>query len=102
MWIIFVLFFFIYATKMCTLWVVLTAWSAGVSIYLLIKNNLPSKKYVILSILLAIVVAMCYLGYSFKFYLMMPLNGIATLLASLAVFSVMEKYGNYDFIKTTI
>lgn len=30
----------------------------------------------------------------------MPLNGIATLLASLAVFSVMEKYGNYDFIKT--
>lgn len=100
MWISFALFFLMYATKICNLWVVLTAWSVGLSIYLLIKNKLPSKNYIILSIILAVIVTVSYLGYSIKFFMQMPLNGITTLLANLAVFSVMEKYGDYELVKT--
>lgn len=99
-WITFAVFFALYATKMISLWVVLTAWSTGLSIYLLIKNRLPSKKYIILSIILAAIASAAYLAYAFKFHLQIPITFVNCLLASLAVFSVMEKYGEYDLIKT--
>lgn len=98
-WISFAVFFVIYATKMCSLWVVLTAWTAGLSIFLLVKNKLPSIKYIIISICLALVSSLSYLAYSKGFVLQMPLTGINCLLCSLAVFSVMEKYGDFEFIK---
>lgn len=99
-WIIFALFFVIYATKMCSLWVVLTVWTVGLSIFLLAKNKLPSVKYIIISICLALVSSLSYFAYSKGFVLQMPLTGINCLLSSLAVFSVMEKYGDYELIKT--
>ena len=99
-WITFAIFFGIYVTKMFNLWLVLIAWTTGLSIYLLIKNKLPSEKYIILSITLAAIASAAYLGYAFKFYLQIPITFVNCLLASLAVFSVMEKYGEYDLIKT--
>ncbi|MCQ2582265.1 MAG: hypothetical protein MJ160_00015 [Treponema sp.] len=100
MWICFALFFVVYAIKLCNLWIVLMAWSAGLSIYLLIKNKLPSAKYIIIAVLLALVASLSYFALGFRFYLQMPLSAVSCFLASLATFSVMEKYGDYSLIRT--
>lgn len=100
MWICFALFFVVYAIKLCNLWIVLTAWSVGLSIYLLIKNKLPSAKYIIIAVLLALVASLSYFALGFRFYLQMPLSAVSCFLASLATFSVMEKYGDYSLIRT--
>ena len=100
MWILFALFFVVYVLKMFPLWLVLSVWSIGLSIFLLIKNKLPSMKYIIISVILAFVAGISYLGYFYKFNFQMLLTGIPCLLACLAVFSVMEKCGGYQLIKT--
>lgn len=100
MWICFALFFVIYVLKICNLWIVLTAWAVGISIYLLIKNKLPSVKYIIVAVLLALAASLSYFALGFHFYLQMPLAAVSCFLASLATFSVMEKYGDYALIRT--
>ena len=85
---------------MCTLWVIINAWSVGLSIYLLVKNKLPSVKYIIISVILSVIAASSYLGYFFKFSMQIPISGIVCLLVCFAVFSVMEKYAGYELLKT--
>ena len=81
-------------------WSVLAAITSGLSIFLIVKNKLPSKKYVILSIVFAILSTLAYLGYQQNpFILIYGLRaGIPTLLSSFAVFSVMEKKGGYKIL----
>ena len=81
-------------------WLVLALIASGLSIYLLIKNKMPSKKYVIISVIFAILSMVAYLGYQQNpFILIYGLRaGIPTLLASFAVFSVMEKNGDYKLL----
>lgn len=106
LWIVFAVFAFDYLAKIVSLWAVLNAWALGLSIYLLIKNKFPSKKYIIISIIFAVVDALSYLGYSLdngyelSFVPQMLTSGIPTLFASLAVFSVMEKYGDFALLNT--
>lgn len=100
MWILFALFFAVYALKIFPLWLVLSVWSIGLSIFLLIKNKLPSLKYIIISVILAFIAGISYFGYFHSFNLQMIITGIPCLLACLAVFSVMEKCGGYRLIKT--
>ena len=100
MWICFGLFFVIYAFKIISLWLVLTVWSIGLSIFLLIKNKLPSLKYIIISVILAFLAGISYYGYAHTFMIQMLITGVTCLLAGLAVFSVMEKCGDYQFIKS--
>ena len=100
LWIIFALFFVSYAIGFPALWLMLTAWSVGLSVYLLIKSKLPSPAYILISIAFAIIVALSYLGYALKFYMQIPISGISCFLSSLAVFSVMEKCGGYVLVKT--
>ena len=81
-------------------WSVLAAITSGLSIFLIAKNKLPSKKYVIISIVFAILSTLAYLGYQQDpFILIYGLRaGIPTLLSSFAVFSVMEKKGGYKIL----
>jgi hypothetical protein len=81
-------------------WSVLAAITSGLSIFLIAKNKLPSKKYVIISIVFAILSTLAYLGYQQNpFILIYGLRaGIPTLLSSFAVFSVMEKKGGYKIL----
>ena len=51
MWIFFTLFFAVYMFKMFPLWLVLSVWSLGLAVFLLIKNKLPSLKYIIISVI---------------------------------------------------
>ena len=100
MWIFFALFFAVYMFKMFPLWLVLSVWSMGLSIFLLIKNKFPSLKYIIISVILAFIAGISYFGYFHKFNLQMIITGVPCLLACLSVFSVMEKCGWYQLIKT--
>lgn len=81
-------------------WSVLAAITSGLSIFLIAKNKLPSKKYVIISIVFSILSTLAYLGYQQNpFILIYGLRaGIPTLLSSFAVFSVMEKKGGYKIL----
>lgn len=99
MWLSFVIYFFIYLTKKLNLWFVLDFWSISFSIYLLVKCKLPSLKSIIISIIFTILVVCSYLGYVHKFIIQMLFNGLPTLFCSLAVFSVMEKFGGFELIK---
>ena len=100
MWILFALFFAVYVLKIFPLWLVLSVWATGLSIFLLIKNKLPSLKYIIISVILAFIAGISYFGYFYKFNLQMIITGVPCLLACLSVFSVMEKCGWYQLIKT--
>lgn len=98
LWVIFALFAFVYITKMMSLWPVLSAWSLMLAIYLLIKNKLPSKNRVLLSVLLAVLVSVSYIGLSSGFSFSMLITAITCLFACLAVFSVMDKCEDYKLI----
>ena len=99
MWIIFALFVAVYVQNIFPLWLVLSVWSIGLSVFILIKKKFPSLKYVIISVVLALVASISYLGYFNGFSIQMVLTGIPCLLACLAVFSVMEKCGGYKLLK---
>lgn len=103
LWIMFLVFGFCCITMEMELWFLLSVWAAGLSIFLLIKTKLPSKKSIIISAVLAVLVSIAYLGISAELNTLL-LNGLArgipTFLCSLAVFSVMEKFGGIKLIST--
>ena len=100
LWIL--LLVFIAARVMFTMpyWVVLTAETCGLSIDLLIRAGKPSKKYIWISGIFAVLSTVAYLGYQRNPWLLLygARAGIPTLLSSLAVFSVMEKRGMYYLV----
>lgn len=100
LWILFIVF--IAARVMFTMpyWVVLTAWTCGLSIALLRRAGKPSKKYIAISVLFAVVSTAAYLGYrqDLRILLYGIRAGLPTFLCSLAVFSVMEKRGGYELV----
>lgn len=101
LWLIFFLFAAAYFFINKQFFQLLSVWSAGFAIFLLIKNKLPSVKYIIISVCFALAVSLCYLAISFKFgtFVFQFLTiGLSTLLSSLAVFSVMEKCGGFYLI----
>lgn len=81
-------------------WLGLALITSALSIYLLIKNGLPSRKYVIISVIFAVLSMVAYLGYQQNpFILIYGLRaGIPTLLSSFAVFSVMQKHKDYKLL----
>lgn len=102
LWIMFLVFGFCCITMKMDLWMLLSVWAAGLSIFLLVKTKLPSKKSIIISAVLAILVSIAYLG--IRAELSTLFNGLArgvpTFLCSLAIFSVMEKLGGIKLIST--
>lgn len=71
------------------------------SIVLLVKNKMPSKKYIIVSIVFMLLSAMAYLGVQLQPLILIWAGlkvGVPTLLSSLAVLSVMEKQGGYQIV----
>ncbi len=81
---------------------VLSVWSVGLAIFLLVKNRLPSPKYIVISVGLALVAAVSYFGYFHGLSMQMLITGIPCLLACLAVFSVMEKCGGYKLLASAM
>lgn len=81
-------------------WVVLAAETCALAVVLLIKTGKPSKKYVHLSVVFAVLSTAAYLGYQRNPWIILYglRAGIPTLLCSLAVFSVMEKRGGYELV----
>ena len=81
-------------------WIVLAPITCALAILLLIKAKVPSKKYIWISIIFAVLSMVAYLGYQQNpWVLLYGLRaGIPTLLCSLAVFSVMGKRGEYAMI----
>ena len=98
------LFFFVFVAIRITLsmpyWTVLTAEACGLSIVLLLKAGKPSKKYVLISVIFAVLSTVAYLGYQQNPWILLYglRAGVPTLLCSLAVFSVMEKRHAYALI----
>ena len=68
-------------------WFILAVITSCLSIFLIVKNKLPSKKYVIISVAFSILSTLAYLGYQQDpFILIYGLRaGIPTLLSSFAV-----------------
>lgn len=94
LWISFLLFFLCCLAVEIQLGVLLSIWTTGLSIYLLIKNKLPSLKNILLSILLAALVSVSFIGMGAGIGTVAAnglLSGVPTLLCSMAVFSVAEK-----------
>jgi len=102
LWLTFLLFVFwrVFVQYSIDSLTVLEIISAGLSIFLLIKNKLPAERFILLSILLMILSMVSYLGYSQNAGILIYglKAGIPTLLGSLAFFSVMEKYGELAFV----
>ena len=100
LWLLFAVLLFIRCTVSITYWMVLALISSGIAVILLAKNKMPSKKYIIISSVLAIISTVAYLGYerSPSVLLYGLTAGIPTLISSLAVFSVMEKTGGYTLL----
>lgn len=101
LWIMFLMYFFCYMTMEIELGVLLSVWTSGLAIYLIIKNKLPSKKRVIISVVLAILVSVAYLGLNMGKSVVLVngiISGIPTFLCSIAVFSIMEKSNDIRFI----
>lgn len=105
LWGAFAIFVLLYFIKIVALWPMLSLWSIVLAIFLLIKNKFPSLKRTILAIVLSIL-ASCVILFTIwgedtasvivsVLYIFIP-----TVIASLAVFSVMEKYGDFELIKS--
>ena len=103
LWLIFLLFAAAYFFVEQQFFQLLSVWATGLAIFLLVRNKLPSAKYIIISVCFALAVSLCYLAISFNlgtFVFQFLATGLPTLLCSLAVFSVMEKCSGYQLIKT--
>ena len=101
LWLVFAFFSAAYFLVEKQFFQLLSLWGSGLAIYLLIKNKLPSAKYVIISICFALAVSLCYLAISFNLGTLIfqfLATGLPTFLCSLAVFSVMEKCGGFFLI----
>ena len=101
LWLVFAFFSAAYFLVEKQFFQLLSLCGSGLAIYLLIKNKLPSAKYVIISICFALAVSLCYLAFRFNFgtFIFQTLTtGLPTFLCSLAVFSVMEKCGGFFLI----
>ena len=100
LWLLFIVFVVIRVMFKMEYWIVLTAETVGLAIAVLIKAKMPSKKYIYISIVLAVLSNVAYLGYQQDpWVLLYGLRaGIPTLLCSLAVFSVMEKRSEYALV----
>lgn len=71
------------------MWLVLEIWAIILAVILLYKNKLPQKRYIIISFILSVLVALSYLNVS-TFSL---ISGFAvTLISSLAVFSTFATF----------
>ena len=83
-------------------WLVLAFISCGIAVALLVKNKLPSKKYIVISAVMAIAATIGYLVDDNEGVITLLagglIAGIPTLLTSLAVFSVMEKTKAYSLL----
>lgn len=103
LWIIFFLYSICLMIMKMNFWILLSVWASGLAIFLLIKTKLPSKNGIIVSIIFSILVSIAYLGIRTEISSLMLnslMNGVPTLLCSLAVFSVIEKLGGIKIIKT--
>lgn len=102
LWILFLVMLFIRIAVTMDYWILLILISASLSIMLLRKNGLPSKKYKILAIVFALLASIAYLGYQRDPLILIYgifRAGIITLVSSAAVFSVMEKRGGFRLIR---
>lgn len=101
LWILFGLMVFWEAAFIADL-SILVIMSFVLSIILLVKNGMPSKKYIVISVILMVLSMVAYLGVQLKpgalIVVVMIMAGIPTLFSSLAVFSVMENYGGYQMV----
>jgi len=83
-------------------WLVLAFISCVITVALLVKNKLPSKKYIVISAVMAIAATVGYLVDDNDGVIILLaggiIAGIPTLLTSLAVFSVMEKTKAYSLL----
>ena len=102
LWILFIVFMAARVMLTMPYWVILAAETCGLSIALLIKAKAPSKKYVYLSVVFAVLSTAAYLGYQRNPWILLYglRAGIPTFLCSLAVFSVMEKRGEYELVSS--
>lgn len=81
--------------------ILLSVWTLGLAVFLLIKIKLPSKKGMVISLIFGAAVSIAYLGIAAEagsFIINGLLNGIPTFFCSLAVFSVKERYGSIKII----
>ena len=95
LWLIFILFMAVRLMVDISYWHVVAYISAGLSVYLLIKNGRPGGKHMVWSALFAVLGTVAYLGYMRKPEILIYgilTAGIPTLISALAVFSVAEKH----------
>lgn len=82
--------------------IVITVWTLVLAVYLLVKNSFPSVKRIILYVILAVLASIAYLGISSESSIVfgMLMAGVSTFICSMAVCSVMEKYGEFSLLRT--
>lgn len=82
------------------MWTILIIISVVISVVILSKNKMPSKKYIIISVIFMLLATVAYIGIQLNpFVLIYGLKaGVPTLLSALAVFSVMENHDGYQMV----
>ena len=100
LWLLFFVFIAIRILFEIQYWIVLVLEACALAIVLLFKAGKPSKKYVLWSVVFAVLSTVAYLGYQRNPWILLYglRAGIPTLLCSLAVFSVMEKRDEYALV----
>ena len=102
LWMVFLVYFFCYMAIEINLGVLLSIWSVALAIYLLVKNKLPSIKYIFIALVFAVLVSISYLGLNMGTTVVLTnviTSGLPTLLCSLAVFSVMKNSDDIKLVK---
>ncbi len=99
-WLLFLVFVVMRVMFTIPYWLVLALETCGLAITLLVKAGKPSKKYIYIAVIFAVLSTVAYFGYQRdpRILLYGLRAGIPTLLCSLAVFSVMEKKGAFALV----
>lgn len=100
LWILFFVFLAVRIFFKIQYWIILSLITCSLAIVLLVKAKMPSKKYIWISIIFAVLSHIAYLGYQRNPWILLYglRAGIPTLLCSMAVFSVMEKRDEYALV----
>lgn len=103
-WVIFILFFICYVAIEIELRVILSIWSIGLAIFLLINEKIPSIKSIFVSILFSVLASFAYIGLGLEIEdIIIPsfFTIISTFICAMAVFTIIEKSNQLKFLVCT-
>lgn len=101
-WFLFVVYFIIFILNFnfpisnnstSDMWFWFGIYTLLISIYLIIKNGFPAKKYIYISLLLSVLAYLAYVSLGYYYSISQVIGFISTFLSTNAIFTINHKYG---------